>query len=83
MRHKRLSNCLLQHVIEGKVEGRIEVRGRGGRRCKQLLDCLKRKRVYWKLNGEALARAVWRTRFGGGYGPLARQAAEWMKPGGT
>jgi len=33
-------NCLLKHVIEGKIEGRIEVRGRRERRCKQLLDHL-------------------------------------------
>jgi hypothetical protein len=24
-------NCLLRHVIEGKMEGRIEVTGKGGR----------------------------------------------------
>jgi hypothetical protein len=29
-------------VIEGKIKGRIEVTGRGGRRCKQLLDDLKK-----------------------------------------
>jgi hypothetical protein len=37
-------NCLLKHVIEGKLVGRIEVAGRHGRRCKQLLDNLKEKR---------------------------------------
>jgi hypothetical protein len=31
-------DCLLKHVIEGKILGRIEVTGRRGRRCKQLLD---------------------------------------------
>jgi hypothetical protein len=30
-------NCLLKHVIEGKLEGRIEMMGRRGRRRKQLL----------------------------------------------
>jgi hypothetical protein len=25
-------NCLLKHVIEGKIEGRIEVTGKRGRR---------------------------------------------------
>jgi hypothetical protein len=30
-------NCLLKHVIEGKLEGRIEVTGRRARRRKQLL----------------------------------------------
>jgi hypothetical protein len=37
-------NCLLKHVIEGKVDGRIEMRGRRGRKRKQLLDDLKEKR---------------------------------------
>jgi hypothetical protein len=37
-------NCLLKHVFEGKIEGRIEVKGRLGRRRKQLLDDLKKKR---------------------------------------
>jgi hypothetical protein len=31
-------------VIEGKLEGRIEMMGRRGRRSKQLLDGLKEKR---------------------------------------
>ena len=30
-------NCLLKHVIEGKIDGRIEVTGRRGRRHKQLI----------------------------------------------
>jgi hypothetical protein len=34
-------NFLLKHVIEGKVEGRIEVTRRRGRKRKQLLDDLK------------------------------------------
>jgi hypothetical protein len=37
-------NGLIKQVIEGKVEERIEVTGRGGKRCKQLLDDLKEKR---------------------------------------
>jgi hypothetical protein len=39
--HILYRNCLLKHVIEGKTEGRIEVTGRTGRRCKQLLDELR------------------------------------------
>jgi hypothetical protein len=31
-------DCLLKHVIEGNILGRIEVTGRRGRRYKQLLD---------------------------------------------
>jgi hypothetical protein len=42
-------NCLLKHVIEGKLEGMIEMTARRGRRCKQLLDDLKEKKRYWKL----------------------------------
>jgi hypothetical protein len=60
-------NCLLKQVIEGKLEGRIEMTGRRGRRCKQLLDDLKEKRRYWKLKEEALDRVLWRIRFGRGY----------------
>jgi hypothetical protein len=51
-------NCLLKHVIEGKLEGRIEMTGRRGRRRKQLLDDLKEKRRYWKLKEETLDRTL-------------------------
>jgi hypothetical protein len=37
-------NCLPKHVIEGKLEGRIEMTRRRGRRRKQLLDDLTEKR---------------------------------------
>jgi len=37
-------NCLLIHIIAGKLVGRIEVAGRQGRRHNQLLDDLKEKR---------------------------------------
>ena len=36
-------NCLLEHVMDGKMEGRIEVTKRRGRRGKQLLDHLKER----------------------------------------
>jgi hypothetical protein len=65
--HNLRRNCLLKHVIEGKLEGRIEMTGRRGRRRKQLLDALKEKRRYWKSKEEALDRTLWRTRFGRGY----------------
>jgi hypothetical protein len=39
-------NYLLKQVIEGKLEGRIEMNGRRGRRRKQVLDDLKEKRRY-------------------------------------
>jgi hypothetical protein len=47
-------NCLLKYVIEGRLEGRIKMTGRRGRRRKQLLDDLKEKRRYCKLKEEAL-----------------------------
>src|SRR5579875_3725115 len=65
-------NCLLKHVIEGKLEGRIEMTGRRGRRCKQLLDDLKEK-IHWRSKEEALDRTLWLTCFGRGYGPVVRQ----------
>jgi hypothetical protein len=43
-------------VIEGKLEGRIEMTGRQGRKRKQLLDDLKETRGYWKLKEETLER---------------------------
>jgi hypothetical protein len=42
-------NCLLKHVIKGKIQGRIDVTGRRERRRKKLLDYLKEKRGYCKL----------------------------------
>jgi len=66
-------NCLLKHVTEGKVEGGIEVKGRRGRRLKQLLDDLQEKRRYWNLKEETLDRLLWSTGFGRGYGPVVRR----------
>jgi hypothetical protein len=57
-------DCLLKQVIEGKLEGRIVMTGRRGKRRKQLLDDFKEKRRYWKLEEVALDRTVWRPRFG-------------------
>ena len=63
-------------MIEGKLEGRMEMTGRRGRRRMQLLDERKGKRSYWKSKEEALDRTLWRTRFGRGYGPVLRQTTE-------
>jgi hypothetical protein len=63
-------------VIEGKLEGRIEMTGRRGRRRKQLLDDLKEKRRYWKFKEEALDYTIWRTHFGRGHRPVVRQTTE-------
>jgi hypothetical protein len=69
-------NCLLRRVIEGKIEGGIEVTGRRGRRRMKLLYDLKEGRVYSHLKEEALDRTMWRARFGRGFGPVVRQTAE-------
>ena len=63
-------NCLLKHVIEGEIEGRIDVKGRRGRRRQELLDELKEMRGYWKLKAAALDRSLWRTGFGSDSGPV-------------
>ena len=47
--------------------------GRQGRKSKLLLDDLEEKRGYWKLIEESLDRTMWRTSFGGGYGPVLRK----------
>ena len=62
-------NCLLQRVIEGKIQGGIEVVGRQGRRCRKLLDDLKERRGYCHLKEEALDCTIWRACFGRGFGP--------------
>jgi hypothetical protein len=67
---------LLNHIMEVKIEGRIEVTGRRGRRCEWLLDDLNETRRHRKLKGEKLDRTLWRTCFGRGYGPVVRQATE-------
>jgi hypothetical protein len=38
MGHILRRNCCLKHVIEGKIDGRIEVTGKQVRRRKQLID---------------------------------------------
>ena len=69
-------NCLLDHVMEGKIEERIEVTGRQGIRRKQLLDDLKEESGCCKLEEETLYLTLWRTRSGRGYGPVVRQTTE-------
>jgi hypothetical protein len=69
-------NCLLRHVIEGKIKGGIQVRGRRGRRRRKLLDDLKERRGYYHLNQEALHCNLWRAHFGRGFGPVVRQTTK-------
>jgi hypothetical protein len=74
-------NCLIKHLIEGKIKGRIEVAGRRERRRKQILGDLRETRVYYKLKEEALDRTLWRTRFGRGDRPVVNtdyRMSEWM-----
>ena len=63
-------NCLVKQIIEGKIKGQIEVTRRRGRKRKKLLDDLKDRRGYCQLNEEALARTMWRNRFGKDFGPV-------------
>jgi hypothetical protein len=66
-------NCLLQRVIERKIQGGIEVTGRQGRKRRKLLDDLKERRGYCQLKEEALDRTMWRAGFGRGFEPVVRQ----------
>jgi hypothetical protein len=66
-------NGLLKRDIEGKVQVRMEMSRRRGRRSKRPLDDLREKTWHWKLKEEALDRTLWRTRFGRGYGPVVRR----------
>lgn len=69
-------NCRIKHVIVGKVECRIKVKGRRGMRRKQPLNDIEKKRGYCKLKGKARGRTLWKNLFGRGYGPLIRQTTE-------
>jgi hypothetical protein len=51
-------NCFLKHAIERKIEARIELMGREGRRRKQLPGDLKERSGYWKLKDETLDRSM-------------------------
>ena len=53
------SNCSLKHVIESKIDVKIEVAGRRGRIRKQILDYIEEARGNWKLKEEVLDHTVW------------------------
>ena len=72
-------NYLLKHVVHRKIEERVEVAGRRGRRRKQLVDGLMENRGYWKSKEEALNSTLWRTGFGRVCWHIARLTTEWMK----
>jgi hypothetical protein len=71
-----LRNCPLKRVIEGKIQGGIEVTGRQGRRRGNLLDDLKERGGYSHLKEEALDRIMRRVRFGRGFGTVLRQTTK-------
>jgi len=52
------------------------VTGRRGRLRTKLLDDLKERRGYSHLKEEALDRAMWRARFGRGFGPVIKQTTK-------
>jgi hypothetical protein len=54
------SDCLLKHVIEGKIEETIRREGRS----KQLLDDVEETGRCWKLKEKALGCTLWSSRFG-------------------
>jgi hypothetical protein len=49
-----VGTALLKHVIEGKIEGK----GRRGRRRQQLLNELKEGRIYWTLKEEVVDKTI-------------------------
>jgi hypothetical protein len=59
-------NCLLKHITEGKIEERIKLIERRGRKRKQLLEDLKERSGYGKLKEEALDLTLWGTGSGRG-----------------
>lgn len=65
-------NCLLKNIVEGEIDGRMEVMGRRGSRCNQLLDDLKGSWGYWRLKLDTLDRTMGGTGFAEVYGPLVR-----------
>jgi hypothetical protein len=54
----------LYHVIEGKKEERVEVRGGRGRRSEQLLDDLKEKKGLLDIQRGSLDCTLWRSALG-------------------
>jgi hypothetical protein len=54
----------------------IKATRRGERRRKQLLDDLREKKEYWKLEEKALEGNLWKTHFGRDYEPVVRQNTE-------
>ncbi|PNF26419.1 hypothetical protein B7P43_G16609 [Cryptotermes secundus] len=68
--HVLRRNCLLKEVIEGKIEGRLEVTRTRGTRHKKMLDDLGDRRGYCHLKEKALDHIKWRNCFGRDCGPV-------------
>ena len=64
------------HQTTLHTDRKCSLAARRGRRRKQLLDGLNETREYLKLKEEALDRALWRTRFGKGYGSVVTETTE-------
>ena len=69
--------CLIKHVIEGKIEGKWKGRDKGAQDARST-GWSDAKRRYCNLNEAALDQTLGRTRFGRGYGQVARQSTQWM-----
>jgi hypothetical protein len=68
-----VTSCVGTAFKKGVIEGKTAGTRRRGRRHKQLLDDLREKRKYWNLKEEALNCTRWKTCFGRGYRPVARE----------
>ena len=72
-------NCLLKYSTVGKIEGRMNVTQRRGKRRKQLMDNNKETTGYCRLKEEALARTLYGIHFGIGHEPVERETTELIK----
>jgi hypothetical protein len=71
--HTLRRNCLLKHIIEGKLEEVLELTGRQGIISKRLLGDLEETTAYCKFKEQTLDRNVSKTCFGRLKGPVVRQ----------
>jgi hypothetical protein len=53
-----LRKCLLEHVIEGNIDGGIEVTRKRERRRKKVLNDFMENRKYWKSKEKAVDRSL-------------------------
>ena len=67
--HILSSNRLLKHIVERRIEERVELKGR--RRNEEMSD-LKEMSGYCKLKEETLDGPLWRSRCGRDCGPVVR-----------